>query len=70
MPPGRAALMTAIMFLGSIQLLALGLLGLYVHSIFIMAKQRPNFIIESVYGFSEEELDLLQNIYKNNLPIF
>ena len=69
-PPGRAALMTAIMFLGSIQLLALGMLGLYVHSIFIMAKQRPNFIIESVYGFSEEELDLLQNTYRNNLQIF
>ena len=69
-PPGRAAIMTAIMFLGSIQLLALGILGLYVHSIFIMAKQRPNFIIESVYGFSEEELDLLQNTYRNNLQIF
>jgi glycosyltransferase involved in cell wall biosynthesis len=55
--PGWTAIMTAILFLGSIQLLSIGILGLYIHSIFIEVKKRPNFIIESTYGFNEKMLD-------------
>ena len=43
-------------FVGSIQLIGIGILGLYVQSIYIATKNRPNYIIESVFGFSEEEL--------------
>ncbi len=69
-PPGRAALMTAIMFMGSIELLAFGVMGLYVHSVFIMVKRRPNYIIESVFGFTDEELETLREVYKNDIQIF
>ncbi|MDI6717437.1 MAG: glycosyltransferase [Patescibacteria group bacterium] len=53
--PGWTAIMVAMLFLGSLELLALGILGLYINSIFIEAKRRPNFIIESVYGFDDKQ---------------
>jgi glycosyltransferase involved in cell wall biosynthesis len=61
--PGWTAIMTAILFLGSIQLLTIGILGLYIHSIFIEVKKRPKFIIESTYGFSDEELKILKKFH-------
>jgi dolichol-phosphate mannosyltransferase len=53
--PGWTAIMTTILFIGSLQLLSIGILGLYIHSIFIEVKKRPNFIIESTYGFDEKK---------------
>ena len=47
----------SIFFVGSIQLIGVGILGLYVQSIYIATKNRPNYIIESVFGFSEEALE-------------
>ncbi len=46
MPPGFVTLAAAIFFLGSIQLIAIGVLGEYVGRIFDQTKQRPNFIIK------------------------
>lgn len=46
MPPGWASLAAAVFFLGSIQLIAIGILGEYVGRIFDQTKQRPNFIIK------------------------
>ena len=46
--------MVSILFLGSIQLLAVGILGLYIHAIYLEVKGRPNYIIESVFGFEIE----------------
>ena len=54
--PGWSALMVATLFLGGFNLLAIGILGLYINSIFIETKRRPNFIIESAYGFDNELL--------------
>ena len=58
--PGWTAIMSAVLFIGSIQLLAIGVLGLYIHSIYQEVKGRPNYIIESLYGFkndlSEDEI--------------
>lgn len=68
-PPGRAAIMTAVMFMGSLQLLAFGVLGLYIHSVFIMVRNRPNFIVESIFGFTDEELKTLREVYKNDIQI-
>ena len=62
--PGWTAIMTAILFVGSIQLLATGVLGLYIHSIYQEVKDRPNYIIESVFGFNEKKQE---NIRKNVL---
>ena len=68
--------MTAVLFIGSIQLLATGVLGLYIHSIYQEVKERPNYIIESLYGFEnnfpvEDEMnlrDILQKLQKIKLP--
>lgn len=52
--PGWSAIMVAILFLGGLQLLSLGVVGLYINSIFIETKKRPNFIIESAYGIKNK----------------
>jgi dolichol-phosphate mannosyltransferase len=49
--PGWTAIMTAILFLGGIQLLMLGVIGLYLHAMYVELKDRPNYIIESSFAF-------------------
>ena len=44
--PGWASTIIAIMFLGGTQLLAIGLLGEYIASLFIESKNRPLFLID------------------------
>jgi dolichol-phosphate mannosyltransferase len=41
-----------LMFLGGLQLLTIGMLGLYVGSIYVESKRRPNYIVESLVGFN------------------
>lgn len=43
-----------IIFLSSIQLLSLGIIGLYLTNIFEETKKRPNYIIDSMHGFSPD----------------
>jgi glycosyltransferase involved in cell wall biosynthesis len=45
---GWASVMTAVLVLGSVQLLMLGLFGAYLGRLFVQAKRRPLFVIESV----------------------
>lgn len=52
--PGWTAIMTAVLFVGSIQLLTIGILGIYVHSIFLEVKGRPTYIVESLHGFDQQ----------------
>ena len=47
--PGYASLMTAITFLGGIQLIGIGLLGEYVGRTYMESKRRPLFIIDKIY---------------------
>ncbi len=49
--PGWAAIMATVLMLGGVQLFTIGFLGLYVNSIFVETKDRPNYIIESTQGF-------------------
>ncbi|MEE3718394.1 hypothetical protein V2H45_16760 [Tumidithrix elongata RA019] len=49
--PGWTAIMVTMLFLGGVELLAIGVLGLYINSIFVESKQRPNYIIKDKFGF-------------------
>lgn len=47
--PGWTAIMVTISFIGGIQLVAIGVVGLYVNAIFLESKNRPNYIVSDIY---------------------
>lgn len=47
--PGYASLLTTVLFLGGLQLLSIGVLGEYLGRLFVEAKRRPLYLIESTY---------------------
>jgi polyisoprenyl-phosphate glycosyltransferase len=48
--PGWATLTVAVMLLGGLQLLFLGVIGQYIRNVFIETKQRPNYLIRDISG--------------------
>ena len=42
--PGYASLLVAVLFLGSLQLISVGLLGEYIGRIYLETKQRPIYL--------------------------
>ncbi len=51
--PGFPSLIVAVMFLGGIQLLSIGILGEYIARIFTEVKQRPKYLVETKHGFEK-----------------
>jgi glycosyltransferase involved in cell wall biosynthesis len=53
--PGYASLLVAVLFLGSLQLIAIGVLGEYVGRIYMETKQRPRYVIRKLHKRSHTE---------------
>ncbi|GAA0259830.1 glycosyltransferase family 2 protein [Rhodanobacter caeni] len=52
--PGYASLLVSILFLGSLQLLSIGILGEYIGRIYMESKQRPLYVVRQTYGDNHE----------------
>lgn len=49
--PGYASLLVAVLFMGSMQLVSVGLIGEYIGRLYVEAKRRPIFIVRRTIGF-------------------
>jgi glycosyltransferase involved in cell wall biosynthesis len=48
--PGYASLLVAVLFIGSLQLLSVGLLGEYIGRVYLETKQRPVYVVRREFG--------------------
>jgi len=55
--PGYESLLAAVLFMGGIQLMTLGIIGDYLGRVFAEVKGRPLFIVRSAHGFEDEDGD-------------
>jgi dolichol-phosphate mannosyltransferase len=52
--PGWTSIMVAVLFLGGVQLLALGMIGEYIGRVYEEVKHRPLYLVEESLGFTDD----------------
>ncbi len=58
--PGTATIVVLVAFLGGLQLLILGVLGVYLGRIYDEVKERPLYLVEREIGFGDRPLSELR----------
>lgn len=66
--PGWPTLIVAILFLGGVQLISLGVVGEYVGRIYMETKKRPLFVLREKHGFDTDAAPVEEDLPR--LPVF
>ena len=60
--PGYASTITAVLFIGGIQLVSIGILSEYISKMYLEIKQRPKYIVKEEIGDNVQKNDLKEKI--------